>query len=201
MRDARRKLAILLILAGAAVPLAFVSVAYACGILATLHFNNSSASPGGKVSGFGGNYNAAPKASLVVLHFNGRTGSVLWTGHPDLNGTILPSFNAPKVRPGYYLIDATQTTPTGAAAPGTPGRAVLRIGHPAKHKHASGAAAAWPAAPPQSGVYSTSSGSNTTVFASTGGLLVALLSGSLLAGGVFLLLGDRRRGRSSAPAV
>lgn len=189
----RRKLGVLSILTAAALPLAVVSVAYACGVLATLHLNRRAASPGATVSGFGGNYSAVPAASPVALHFNNRAGRVLWTGRPDLNGTILPSFAVPNARPGYYLIDATQTSPTGTQVVGTPGRAVIRIGNP---KHAGKAAAAlWPTATSGSGggSYATTSSNVTSVAVPT--VVVATLSGFLLAGGIVVLVGDRRRSR------
>ncbi len=198
MRGLRRKLGIVLILAGAALPLALVSVSYACGVLATLHLNRSAVAPGASVSGFGNNYNTSPKASAVVLHFNSRTGRALWSGAPDQNGNIAPRFTALRVRPGYYVIDATQTSATGAPVAGTPGRAVLRIGHP----HRRGAAAAWPTGTPGSGTGShatTSSGSGIGRLAGSG-VLVSSLSGMLLAGGALLLLGDRRRRQPSVPA-
>ncbi len=197
MRDMRRKLAIMLILGGAALPLALVSLAYACGILATVHLNRSAVASGASVSGFGNNYSTKPKASAVVLHFNSRTGRALWTGRPDQNGNIALRFTAPRVRPGYYVVDATQTSATGAQVAGTPGRAVLRIGNP--HRH--GAAAAWPIGTPGSGTgsYATSSGSGIAGLAGSG-VLVGSLSGVLLAGGALLLLGDRRRGQHSVPA-
>jgi hypothetical protein len=200
MAGVRRKLGIMLILAGVAVPLAFVSVAYACGILATLHLNRNAVSSGALVSGTGGNYNTSPKASVVVLRFNSRTGGVLWTGRPNANGTIFPTFTAPTVPAGYYLVDATQTSATGASVAGTPGRAVLRIGNPSRTKHA--VAALWPSAAsgPSAGSHATS-GSTPGGLANGGEILVALLSASLLAGGVLVLRDDRRRGRRSAPAV
>lgn len=201
MNNVRRKLGGILILAGAAVPLAFVSVAYACGVLATLHLNPRSAAPGASVSAVGGNYSSNPASSVVALRLNSRTGAVLWTGRPNTNGTIHPTFTAPTVSPGYYLIDATQTTATGASVAGTPGRAVLRIGNPSQSKRA--AAALWPSGSARSGPGSPTASSvpTATPGPANGGVLVALLSATLLAGGVLVLLDDRRRGRRSAPAV
>jgi hypothetical protein len=199
MRNARRKLGTLLILAAVAVPLAVVSIAYACGVLATLHLSARSAAPGATILGIGHNYNTSPKASPVVLRFNSRNGPVLWSGRPNANGVISPSFTVPSVRSGYYVINAMQTNATGAIAAGTPGRAALRIGSGSSAK---GAAAPWPSGTPGSGAGSYSSaGSSTPALSSGDGLLVGALSAGLLAGGALLLLGDRRRGRRSAPVV
>jgi hypothetical protein len=201
VRNLRRKLGTMLILAGVAVPLSFASLAYACGVLATLHFNHASTSPGASVSALGGNYSTAKTASLVVLRFNGRTGGVLWSGHPDANGSIHSTFTVPAVGPGYYLIFASQSTAAGVPVAGTPGRAVLRIGSPSKARRA--AAALWPStgSGPGAGSHSTSASPGGPGRASGAGALVALASAALLAGGVLVLLGDRRRGRRSAAAV
>jgi hypothetical protein len=198
---ARRKLGTLLILAGVAVPLSIVSVAYACGVLATVHLNHTSAAPGASVSVLGGNYSAAATASPVALRFNSRYGSVLWSGRPDSNGSIHATFTVPNAAPGYYLIDATQTTATGASVAGTPGRAVLRIGNPSKAKRA--VVALWPTAGtgPGAGSHAISSAAPTAGPTTGQELLVALLSATLFTGGLLVLLGERRRGRRSAPAL
>lgn len=193
MYGVRKRLGVLLIIAAAAVPLAVVSVAFACGRLATLYVNPTSAPQGAQISGFGRNYNTAPKASPVTVHFGSRNGPILWTGRPDLNGSISPSFAVPNVRSGYYTVMAEQTTPAGTAAPGTPGRAALRIGKPKKgsgsHSAASGP---WGADPPRSG---SGSGGSGAVITPDMGIIAGLLSGGLLAGGMLLLVSNRRRER------
>ncbi|HWF52511.1 MAG TPA: hypothetical protein VG294_17850 [Solirubrobacteraceae bacterium] len=191
----------MLILAGVAVPLSFASLAYACGVLATVHFNHASTSPGASISAIGGNYSTAKTASLVVLRFNGRAGTVLWSGHPDANGSIHSTFTVPSVGPGYYLIFASQTTATGAPVAGTPGRAVLRIGSPSSARRA--AAALWPSNGSGPGASSHSTVANPGVpgRGSGAGTLIALASAVLLAGGVLVLLDDRRRGRHTTAAV
>ena len=192
-RTVRKRLGYLMIVAGVAVPLAVVSVAFACGRLATLHLSAKSARAGAQVSGFGNNYTAAPTASPVTLRFNSRNGAVLWTGRPDLNGHIAPTFAAPSAKPGVYTILALQTTASGAASPGTPGRAALRIrGASASHSSSAGA---WAPVPPAAGGGSDGPWAPLTPDL---GILAAILSGALLAGGVVVLVSDRRRARQAA---
>ncbi|MDQ6607609.1 MAG: hypothetical protein M3Z06_13825 [Actinomycetota bacterium] len=192
----------MLVLAGAAVPLAFASLAYACGVLATLHLDHSSVSSGASISAIGGNYSTSATASMVVLRFNSRNGGVLWSGRPDTNGTIHSTFTVPGVRAGYYLVDATQTTASGASVAGTPGRAVIRIGNPSSNTRRA-AAALWPATGtgPGAGPNSTSASPALPGTATGSGALVAFVSAALLAGGILVLLDDRRRGLRGAPAV
>jgi hypothetical protein len=192
----------MLILAGAAVPLAIVSVAYGCGILATVHLNHSSVAAGSSVSALGGNYSSSATASAVTLRFNSRTGAALWTGRPDANGSIHATFTAPTVSSGYYVIDATQTTAAGAPVAGTPGRAVIHIGNASKGtRHA--VVALWPSTGPgpAAGSHAAAGVSLSAGPTSVEEILVALLSASLLAGGLVVLAGDRRRGRGSAQAI
>ncbi len=192
----RQRLGVLLVLAAVAVPLAVASAAWACGVLATLSLTPRHTHVGAVVSGFGDNFSTSPKASAVLLRFNNRSGPVLWSGRPNSNGTIAPTFTVPNVRPGYYLADATQTGPTGAQAAGTPGRAVLLIGNPAPPRH--GRSGAWPvASAPSPG----GSGTGFSGLPGPDGTLVALLSAGLLAGGMGLLIGDRRRLQRSAPLL
>ncbi|HWC87944.1 MAG TPA: hypothetical protein VG388_15530 [Solirubrobacteraceae bacterium] len=201
MKKVRRNLGVMLILAGVAVPLSVVSLAYACGILATVHLNHSAAAPGASISVIGGNYSSAASASAVTLRFNSRSGNVLWSGRPDSNGSIHATFTVPSASPGYYLIMGTQTTAAGASVAGTPGRAVLHIGGASKAKR--GAVALWPSAGTGPGAGSHAiSGTTLSTGPSTGTeMLVALASAALLGGGFLVLLGDRRRGRYSAPAA
>ncbi len=191
MGSVRQKFGFLMILGALAVPLAAVSVAFACGRLATLYLFPSQVQSGGKVSGYGRNYTASPTASVVTLHFNSRTGSVLWSGRPAPNSVISPSFRVPHVRSGYYLIMAEQTGPSGAPSAGTPGRAVLFIGK--RGSHTAGKASVWlPTSAGGSGPRAAS-GSPLGAVGSQTVVLGTLLSGTLLAGGILLLREDRRR--------
>lgn len=191
MRSSREKWGLSLMLAAAALPLAVVSVAFACGRLATLQLGPGRVAPGGQLSGFGRNYTTAPTASPVEIRFNRRDGAVLWSGRPLPNGDIRPAFAVPaKVRAGYYTLLAEQRTGTGAQSPGTPGRSRVFIGTAAQKKKADRAGvAAWA---PGSGNTGPSGGPGPwgDVHA---GLLAALFSGGLLAGGLALLRSGRRR--------
>ena len=121
----RRRLGLFLIF-GAAIPLVVAASAWACAALATLRLDTRAAAPGTEVSGVGRNY--SPAGSFVTVRLGGRKGPVLWEGPPaGSRGNIRPTFEVPAVKPGSYVIVATQSTATGAPVAGTPGRAALRI--------------------------------------------------------------------------
>lgn len=122
-----RRFAVLAALGIVAVPLTVVATAFACANLATMKLNRAAATPGTKVSFMGRNFNSRPDASPVEIRWNGRRGEVLATVRPSRNGKISDTIIVPKARPGYYMVVATQTAPNGKVAPGTPGRAVIRI--------------------------------------------------------------------------
>ncbi len=181
----RRKFGVLLIFA-AAVPLAAASVAWACGVLATVTLDTRVAAPGQTVTATGINY-AARNASAVTLRLNSRNGAVLATATPDSNGRINQSFAVPSnVDPGWYVVLATQFNNNGTPKSGTPGRTTLRVQGSAS---SGGTPAAAPArtAPP-----SGPSGSLTPM------LLATLLSVTMLAGGWTLI---RKRRPVSAPRL
>lgn len=120
----RRRVGLLLIF-GAAIPLVVAATAWACANLTTLRLDTRAAAPGTDVSGVGRNYSSA--GSLVTVRL-GRKGPVLWEGPPaGSRGKITPTFKVPAVKPGSYVIVATQSTATGSPVAGTPGRASLRI--------------------------------------------------------------------------
>lgn len=191
MRSTRQRVGFLLVLAGVAVPLAIVSIAFACGRLATLHLTPNPVKQSGELSGYGRNFNTTPTASPVTLRLDSRTGRVLWSGRPLPNGTINPRFSLPRVRSGYHTILAVQTLQNGSPAPGTPARASVRIGK--KRRARSADAAVWPVAGPATG--GGSGGGPAAVIDWETGLLGALLSGALLGSGAIVLRGDRRRRR------
>jgi len=145
----------------------------------------------------GGNYSTSPRASAVALHFNSRSGTVLASARPDLNGTIRTTLTVPHVGAGYYVIDAMQTGPSGAPAAGTPGRAVLRIGNLKKRPRSR--AEAWPSV--MASPVGSSGGSSVGGLTLTSGALAATLSAGLLAAGLGLLAGDRRRRQRSMPVL
>lgn len=195
MRSTRQRWAFSLVVATLAVPLAVVSVAFACGRLATLQLGPERVGSGGQMSGFGRNYTTAPTASPVEIHFNRRNGPVLWSGRPDPSGTIRPRVTLPKARPGYYVLLATQTTGTGAASPGTPGRTQVFVGTRRQQKKAErSGVGAWPVTPAGGG----SGGGPGGGLPGDAGLLAALISGGLLAAAAGLLHADRRGGRPAA---
>jgi hypothetical protein len=129
----RRKLGISLML-GALVPLALVSTAWACGVLATLSLGPSAASHNQTVTVSGRNYSTSAGVSPVVLHLGSRSGKALATTTPDAKGFINTSFSVPaNLSPGYYVIVATQYVASGAPKTGTPGRTVLHVTGGAAH--------------------------------------------------------------------
>lgn len=132
-------------------PLAVAATAFACGSLATLKLSRGAVQAGGSVGVKGANFNSSPRASTVTVRFNGRNGPVLWEGRPEVDGDIAGRFTAPKARPGYYVIVATQTGPDGRPAAGTPGRASLKIKRKRQASSSSSAVAPAPLAAPPGG--------------------------------------------------
>ena len=197
-QSARTRLGILLILAGAAVPLAIVSVAYACGRLVSLHVDPSTARAGAEVTGFGRNYNSTPRFGAVTVRFNSRTGPILWQGLPDELGRISPRFKVPRVRPGYYTIIATQYAADGTPAAGTPGRDVLRVTRSRRASSESVAAAPWGSPGDRAGGSGGAPAALDLSSFDAGTLGAALLMLALWSGGGFLLL-SARAARSGIP--
>ena len=180
----RRRVGAGLITAALAIPLAVVATAFACANLATLKLNRGAVAAGSDVTAYGRNFNSNAKASTVTLRFNGRNGRVLWEGRPQSNGKLTGAFKAPNVRPGQYVILATQTGVDGRPAAGTPGRAPLKI----KGGSAASAAPA-PAGP-----------SSPTLPSLPVGAGMALLMLALAGGGLALITGGRREAAHRAPA-
>ncbi|HET7487447.1 MAG TPA: hypothetical protein VFJ85_05915 [Acidimicrobiales bacterium] len=117
-------------------PLLIASLAYACTSLATLSVHPASAMPGAVVNGTGKNFaphgSDAPSTEPVELHFNSRTGPLLWSGRPDAAGNIAFTFTVPDASPGAYTLIATQVNSlTGAATSGTPARVSFTVEAPA----------------------------------------------------------------------
>jgi hypothetical protein len=194
VRTTRQKLGISLIIAAVAVPLAVVSVAFACGRLTTLAVNPKQAKRGATISAFGRNYNVAPTSSPVTLRWNSRHGRELWTGRPAPNGNIDATFKVPDVRAGEYIVMATQTTANGAPAAGTPGRAAITIGK--STRSSSRAASTWTPI----GTGGSGGGSGPHVSGPTG-LLAALASAGLLSAGLILLRRPRRDRSDPTPTA
>lgn len=183
-RHAAHTLAIVAVLA---VPLAVASLAFACARLATLKLDRAGGSPGAQTNAVGANFNNNAKSSAVALRFNSRNGRIRWEGRADPRGRITGSFAIPKVRPGHYVIVATQETPEGRPAAGTPGRAPLTVRGASAARHSAstsaapiGATAGGPGAGPP------------------GALLISSLA--LLMAGAGAVAVTRRRSRPPAPA-
>ena len=118
--------------------------AFACANLATLSLSAGSGRPGATVTFTGASF-AVPRASTgltptpVVVHWQSQEGPVLVEATPDRYGSISAAFTVPDVRPGTYVIVATQLTPRRAQGappeqpatlfpePGTPARASFEV--------------------------------------------------------------------------
>jgi len=173
-----------MVTAAVAIPLAVVATALACANLATLKLDHGAAAAGSDVTAYGRNFNSNPNASTVTLRFNGRNGRVLWEGRPQSNGKVTGTFKTPGVRPGQYVILATQTGIDGRPAAGTPGRAPLKI-------KGGGSSSAVPAP----------AGSNGPTMPSLPvGAGMVLLMLALAGGGLALIRGGLRRGAHRSPA-
>ena len=118
-------------LAGVVVPLIVASFAYACTSLATLSVTPAEGTSGATIAGVGKNFiphgTDRPSTEPVVVRFNSRTGTPLWSGRPDASGNIAFSFTVPDVAPGQYTIIATQNDANGLPASGTPARVAFTV--------------------------------------------------------------------------
>lgn len=180
----RRRFGISMILAAAAIPLALASLAFGCGVLATLFLTPGRVTQSSELSGYGRNYSSSPKASEVTIRLDRRYGPVVWSGRANETGYIKPTFTLPAgLKPGFHLLMATQTNPGGTPSAGTPAKWRVFVGSAARRRAASSAAGAW--APSFTG--SGSGGGSAPAIRTDTGLLAALLSGGLLAGGIALL--------------
>lgn len=186
----RRKIGLLLVF-GAALPLAVASAAWACGVLATLSVDKKVVAPGETVTVTGRNWGTTGH-SAVSLRLKTRDGRVIATTTANPDRTIDSTFALPNnLSPGWYVLLGTQTnTTTGNPKTGTPGRTTLRIqGAAAKSSEVAGAP------------WSSNPSGPTAAAANAGGssqsLLVLLLAGGLsltmLAGGWTIL---SRKGRT-----
>lgn len=174
---------------GAALPLAIASVAWACGVLASVSLDKKVASPGEAITISGKNFanTTVGGASAVTVRLKSRTGTILTTA-ATTSRAFSDTFTVPAtLSPGWYVVLGTQTKADGTPVAGTPGRTTLRI-------QGSATSSAVPAAAPwNSSTPSGPAASHTTV---NGGstspsplmiLLAAALSLTMLAGGWTLL--------------
>lgn len=192
----RRRVGVFLMVA-AVLPLAAVSTAWACGVLATLTLDTKVAAPGQKVTATGKNFGTKETTSPVSIRLGSRTGKVLATG-PGAQMTDGVTFSVPSsTKPGWYVVMATQTnTANGTPKAGTPGRTTLRVRPAGSRSQHSAAVSPWgTSAPPPTGA-----GGSAVTFDPRGSqpleplLLALLLSLGLLAGGS-ALVGRRDRPR------
>ena len=187
----RRKVGIFLVF-GAVAPLAVVSVAWACGVLAVLSVNTKVAAPGETVTATGKNWSTAAGASPVTIHLKNRDGQVLATTAATTGGRISTDFTVPaSLSPGWYVLVATQFNANGTPKSGTPGRTTLRVqGRPGSSAQVAGAP--WGSKPEGPSASAASGGASQSLLAI---LLGGSLSLAMLAGGWKLL---SRKGRSVA---
>ena len=192
----KRRLGLFLIV-GAAVSLIAVSTAWACGVLATLTLDKSSAAPGAAVNFTGKNYSGSASFGPVSIRLQTRTGQELTTAAAGSNGRISGSFNLPAgLSPGWYVVLGTQyNTTTGAPKSGTPGRTSIRVQGASAARHGGAVATPWGAPTKPNG------GSGGAPAVSTGSsallptLLGIILSLGLLGTGVTLVARSRTANR------
>jgi len=188
----KRKVGVILMFA-AVLPLAATSIAWACGVLATLQVDKKVVAPGQTLVATGKNYSSLATATGVTIRLSKRSGEALATTSPDPNGAISTSFQVPaNLSPGWYVLQATQSLASGSPKAGTPGRTTFRV---------QGSAAAAAAATPWGG--STPSGPASFASDAGGGALLPMLAAialslTMLAGG-WTLVARRGRPVSSSP--
>jgi hypothetical protein len=120
---------------GAAAAVVLLAVtAYACTNLASLNLSSATGRPGDALTITGSSFNTicvcGPQVppTPVKIRWNGIKGEVLAEMMPDKAGTISASFTVPDVKPGYYVIVATQHDETyHIDAAGTPARATFEV--------------------------------------------------------------------------
>ena len=179
----RRKIGLILVF-GAALPLAIASAAWACGILATLAVDKKVAAPGEAVTATGRNWTTAAGSSPVTIRLQSRSGQVLATTAAQTGGTIRETFAVPaSLSPGWYVLVATQFNADGTPKTGTPGRTTLRVQGGARDSAVAGApwGSSTPAGPAASAARDGGSGSLLAI------LLAGTLSLTMLASGWKLL--------------
>lgn len=180
----RRKLGLILVF-GAALPLAVASAAWACGVLTTLTLDQKVATPGSLLTATGRNYSANATASTVTLRLQSRSGTVLTTVTPSADRKISKQFTLPaSLSPGWYVVLATQFNQNGSPVAGTPGRTTVRVQGAASAKDAQVAGAPWSGSEPKGPVASAVSSGGSGFIAL---LLAGVLSLTMLVSGWKLL--------------
>lgn len=133
MRSTRRRVVGVFGTASAVLVLLAVT-AYACTNLASLNLSSATGRPGDPITVTGSSFNTicicGPQVppTPVKIRWQGINGGVLAEMMPDKAGTISASFTVPDVKPGYYVIVATQHDETyNIDAAGTPARATFEV--------------------------------------------------------------------------
>lgn len=108
--------------------------AYACTNLASLNLSSATGRPGDTITITGSSFNTicvcGPQVppTPVKIRWNGIKGEVMAEMMPEKAGTISASFTVPDVKPGYYVIVATQHDETyHLDVAGTPARATFEV--------------------------------------------------------------------------
>ncbi|MGH9282550.1 MAG: IPT/TIG domain-containing protein, partial [Acidimicrobiales bacterium] len=131
MTQQRKRVLFTTALGAIVVPLVVASFAYACTSLATLSVTPAEGTVGTTITGTGKNFIPhgadRPSTEPVVVRFNSRTGTPLWSGRPDAGGNISFSFTVPDAAPGQHTIIATQNDANGNPASGTPARVAFTV--------------------------------------------------------------------------
>ena len=136
----KRRIGLILVF-GAALPLAVVSAAWACGVLATASLDSGVAAPGQTVHLTGKNYS---QAAPVEIRLKSRTSAAIATAAVNSSNRIDTTFALPaSLSPGWYVVLVTQTV-NGVTKSGTPGRTSVRV---QGSKAADNVPAAWASSP------------------------------------------------------
>lgn len=206
----RRRAVGIFFICSAVVPLAIVSTAWACGVLASMKVNPKSAAAGQTVTATGVNYaNAAQVAAgtftPVSIRLDTRTATPVATVTPDAGGKISTTFVVPGgTSLGSHVVLGTQTrVADGTPKSGTPGRTTLKVAAAARGKSKGSSSApvsAWgpstPGGPGGAGDTVTLDGTASGNPALLPTLLGVLLSVALLGTGMTLV---RRTGTANRP--
>jgi len=194
---------------GATVPfVVLVSSAWACGVLATAKVAPSTAAAGQTVQVTGSNYGqSVPNAATgvagaftpVSIRLDTRTGPVLKSVDPTIDGKINTTVSVPGVSAGDHVLLATQNRISdGTPKAGTPGRTTMRVQGAAASSSVP-AASPWsnskPGAPGGSAASVDAGGSDVSP------LLAFILSGALLSIGLALVGRDRASRGARRPLI
>jgi len=118
---------------GAMLPLGAVSTAWACASLATLSMDSKVVTPGEETAVTGRGFSDAHAGStagdsLVTLRTKARNGPIVADNVDVTGGRISQKVRMSRdMKPGFYVMIATQTKQDGTARAGTPARFAFRV--------------------------------------------------------------------------